>query len=111
MVHHKKEKWETALDELVEGVRKIYDGRFQAMILYGSRARGTAEEDSDVDVLVVLNPLEDFWAELSRLQSLVAPISLKHDVVLSAIPVSADEFEEPKTALLVSAKREGICVV
>lgn len=106
----KKERWETALDEFVERVRKIYDGRFQTMILYGSRARGTAEEDSDVDVLVVLNPLDDFWTELSRLQTLAGPISLKHDVVFSAIPVSANEFEEPKTPLLINAKRDGIRV-
>ena len=45
-----------------------------------------------------------------RLEGLVGPISLEHDVVLSAIPVSAKEFEEPKSPLLISAKRDGIRV-
>jgi len=103
-------EWETALDEFVDRVRKMYDGRLQTMILYGSRARDTADEGSDVDVLVVLNPLGNFWTEFSRLQSLAGPISLEHDVVLCALPVSADDLEEPKSPLLMNAKRDGIRV-
>ena len=106
----KDEKWRTALDEFAARVRKMYDGRLQTMILYGSRARDTADEGSDVDVLVVLNPLGDFWTEFSRLQSLAGSISLEHHVVLCPLPVSADDLEEPKTPLLMNAAHDGVRV-
>lgn len=105
-----KEDWKAALDQFVDEVRKGYDGRLQQVILYGSRARGTADEGSDVDVLVVLNPLGDFWEESSRLNALAGPIALTYDVVLSAIPVDAEEFARPRTPLVLTAKREGIRV-
>lgn len=104
------EDWKVALDQFVEEVRKGYDGRLQQVVLYGSRARGTADEGSDVDVLVVLNPLGDFWEESSRLNALAGPIALAHDVVLSAIAVDAEEFARPRTPLMLTARREGIRV-
>ncbi len=53
--------WRLALDLFVKELRKAYGERFDAVLLYGSRARGDAEEGSDVDTLVVLDPAEDFW--------------------------------------------------
>lgn len=103
----KKESWQTALDEFAKKVRETYDGRYGKVFLYGSRARGTADDGSDVDVLVVLNPLGDFWKESSNVQHLAGPICLKHDVVLSALPVDKNDFDEPKTPLLLNAKRDG----
>ncbi|MCH7812920.1 MAG: nucleotidyltransferase domain-containing protein [Planctomycetes bacterium] len=104
------ESWKTALDRFVDKVRQEYDGRLEKVILYGSRARGSADEGSDVDLLVVLKPLDDFWKELSRLQDLAGPICLEHDVVLSALPVDVEDFDKPKTPLLLNSKREGIRV-
>jgi predicted nucleotidyltransferase len=43
--------------------RRVLEGRFGArlrdVVLYGSQARGTAHEESDVDVLVVVDDLTD----------------------------------------------------
>ena len=103
----KSSGWQRALDEFAARVRKAYNGGLDGLILYGSRARGTAHEHSDVDVLVVMNSLGNFWTELSRLQSLSGPIALEYDVVLSALPVDATDFADPTTPLLINAKREG----
>ena len=46
-------RWQKALDEFVCQLRRQY----------GSRARGDAEEESDIDTVVLLNPSEDFWTE------------------------------------------------
>lgn len=99
--------WENALDEFAKRVREAYNGGLDKLVLYGSRARGTAGDDSDVDVLVVLNELDDFWSELSRLHALSDSICLEHEVVLSALPVDKKEFDDPKTPLLLNARREG----
>jgi len=78
------------------------------VVLIGSRARGAASEGSDVDVLVVLDPLEDLWYELSRIQPLASSLSIEHDVVLSVMPVDAAEYEHASTPLLLNSRREGV---
>lgn len=103
----KKQTWEVALDEFVQKIRNTYDGQYGKTFLYGSRARGTADDDSDVDVLVVLNLLRDFWKESSTMQDLAEPICLEHDVMLSALPVDKNEFDKPHSPLLLNAQREG----
>ena len=40
----------SALDELVKGILEAIGGSVNAIILYGSVARGTAGEESDVDI-------------------------------------------------------------
>ena len=48
-----------ALDELARAVRERIGERVSEIVLFGSYARGGAGEDSDVDVLVVIDALTD----------------------------------------------------
>jgi predicted nucleotidyltransferase len=48
----------------------LYGPRLKQMLLYGSRARGDHRDDSDYDVLVVLEGPLDYWTELHRLAEL-----------------------------------------
>lgn len=45
-------------------LRKLYGERLRGLALYGSYARGEADDGSDVDVVVLLDELDDFWREL-----------------------------------------------
>jgi len=102
--------WRLALDLFVKELRKAYGERFDAVLLYGSRARGDAEEGSDVDTLVVLDPAEDFWKEFARVSPIASRVSLEHNVVISAIPVDARELREATSPLFRNARREGVRV-
>src|SRR5437870_387499 len=44
----------------------LYGDRLERVVLFGSRARGDAREDSDYDVAVFLKDLPDRWRELDR---------------------------------------------
>ena len=61
-------------------VRRHFD--VAGVVLYGSYARGAAHEDSDIDVAVIMDRLDDDWltsaAELWR---------LSHDIDLRIEPV------------------------
>ena len=69
------------LDQMVQAIVAEVDP--EQVILFGSRARGDAREDSDVDLVVV--EAEPFGPERSRRQELVR---LYH--ALAEFPVSTD---------------------
>lgn len=102
--------WREALERFVVEMRSLYGSRLREVILYGSRARGDGGLESDIDTLVVLEPLEDFWAELSRIERVASRVSLEYDVVLSAIPASRQEVQQAVSPLLVNTRREGVSV-
>ena len=48
------------------GLEKIYGERLHRVYLFGSYARGEADEESDVDIAVVLDDVPDYFAEIER---------------------------------------------
>ena len=46
------------VDELKRGLAAIYGRRLVAVYVYGSRARGGADAESDLDVLIVLDTVQ-----------------------------------------------------
>ena len=99
--------WRAALRELGAALRSVYGERLKDLVLYGSRARGDAEWDSDVDVLVVLDRCDDFWTEFDRINDVAGDLFLKHGVLLSAFPTHLDEFRHSSKPLFVNARRDG----
>jgi len=52
------------------------------IILYGSRARGDARPDSDIDLLVVVPDARDRMAEMVRLGRVLSPLRLPVDLLV-----------------------------
>ena len=65
------------LSELHEGLRHLYDQRLRGLYLFGSYARGEQDDESDVDVMIVLDELVSYSAEIDRTSFLISDISLK----------------------------------
>ena len=64
------------LEDYVAAVRAPYGDRLDDVLVFGSRARGEARDDSDVDVADILNdPIEDFWREKITLTDLGPVVS------------------------------------
>jgi predicted nucleotidyltransferase len=80
------------------------------MLLFGSQARGDAEPGSDIDVLIVLQGPVNPGEEIVRTGALTAALSLHHNVVLSRVFVSAEQFSGEQSPLLLNVRREGIPV-
>lgn len=49
------------LQELKENCKKIIGKNLKAIVLFGSRASGTAKKDSDFDVLIIADDLPQAW--------------------------------------------------
>lgn len=88
-------------------LRGLYGDRLAQVLLYGSQARGDAGRESDIDLLVVLRDMDSPWDELRRMDDLLWRLSLEHEVTLSALPVTVDEFEHPAKPVLIEARSHG----
>jgi len=98
------------LTELRQRLEAIYGERLVRLVLFGSQARGDAEDGSDIDVMVVLNGPVSPCEEIERTEEVVAGISLEHDVVVCCVFMSEDRFERERSPLLLNVRREGIAV-
>ena len=93
-----------------ETLTKYYGARLKGVILYGSMARGEASPASDIDLLVLLSPPFDYFAELRQLVDLLYPIQLESERLISAKPALASDFELGSLSLYRNARREGVAV-
>jgi len=83
---------EELLKRIKETVLSIDPGA--TVMLYGSRARGDAEEDSDWDILVLTDSLVDYAYQSSIWNALFA-LELEFDEEISAAFMAKSEWSDP----------------
>lgn len=95
--------------EFVEGILDIMDNRLVSIILYGSVARGTNTEDSDVDIALIMHGKLDFDTE-DKLSDFIVDMNLKYDKVFSVIDIDVEHFRKWINALpfYQNVEREGV---
>jgi predicted nucleotidyltransferase len=81
--------------------------RLERVVLFGSRARGDAIEDSDYDVAVFLNGFEDRWSEVDRLMPIVTDLRYTEGAFIHAMPYRAGVDGE-RTPLMHELRQEGV---
>jgi uncharacterized protein len=86
---------------------EMYGPRLERVVLYGSRARGDAEADSDYDVAVFLKDLTNRIAESNRIALAVSDILSETGIVIHAMPFAAGNYRE-RTMLMHEIQREGL---
>ena len=91
-------------------LRQLYGGRLRSVLLFGSWARGDAHPESDIDLLVVLDQVDSVWDELRRMDPVLWRHSFDNDMVVTALPVAKNDFDERKRPVLVRARAEGLLV-
>jgi predicted nucleotidyltransferase len=91
-----------------EKAQKIYGQKLKKVILYGSYARGMANQYSDIDLLVVLSEMESAFTEIDRLNDIKFNISLEYEVHISANPVSENTYSHSTLPLFKNISKEGI---
>lgn len=98
-----------AITEFHTMLKAQFCNDLQAVKVFGSVARGTSREESDIDVFVLIK--EKTTAIRDIINDIAFEINLKYDVVLSPIVMSQQHYSNPlfqETLLYKSLQEEGI---
>ncbi|HEX9837015.1 MAG TPA: nucleotidyltransferase domain-containing protein [Alphaproteobacteria bacterium] len=102
---------EIVLAELRSRLQTVFGQRLDRVILFGSRARGDADPDSDIDVMIVLKePSEAIGLDRDRCSVVTADISLKYGAVISTILTDDGRLARSGLPLYRNVRREGVVV-
>lgn len=104
------QKTKSVLDILRHQFEIFYGDRLAHMVLFGSRARGDAESDSDIDVLVVLHGSVDAVEEIRRTSGIVSNLCLEYEVVISCVFMDIYRYENKQGPLLRNIRKEGVAL-
>lgn len=96
------------MSEIRTGLKNLYGPRLNGVYLYGSYARGDEDEESDLDVLVILEDFESYGAEVDRTSPLAASISLAHGVSISNVFLRERDWLRGESPFLDNVRREAI---
>lgn len=88
-------------------LQRFYGPRLKRVILFGSSARGEANSESDIDLLVLLAKPFDYFKELRRIVDLLYPIQLGSERMISALPAEIDEYERGAQQLYRNIQQDG----
>lgn len=99
----------TGVLDFMTRLREKFNDRIQQFVLYGSRARGEGDDESDLDVLVVVNDAD--WRFHDQVVLEAYESSQAHSALISALVMSEQDYqwhEAHHTPLYQNLERDGI---
>jgi uncharacterized protein len=100
-----------AIAEFASRLREALPDNVLDIRLYGSEARGTASEDSDIDVLVVVQPQSERDSLQTRIVDIAFDVNLAFDVFISPFVITPEILNHPvwrETPFIETVLREGV---
>jgi predicted nucleotidyltransferase len=97
---------QSILSRILNSLMQEFGDRLISVILFGSRARGDAHEDSDWDLLIIARDLPARPYRRYRFLKTILPYSF--DGAISAIAKTPEEFESSLQSLYLDIALDGI---
>ena len=95
--------------EFKASLQQLYGDRLHDVVLYGSYARGDYDDESDIDLLVILNDASiNTYAEIFRITDVEADMTLKYGIPISPLPVAYSRYLNSPMPVYQEVRREGI---
>jgi len=104
-------KEKSALKQLKASLEQALGSQLIELRLFGSKARGDDQPDSDVDVLVIV--AADDWRMRDKVYDVVTDILLQRDVCISPKVISKNMFDQlckEGTSFMCNVSRDAITV-
>ncbi|AQG78757.1 nucleotidyltransferase domain-containing protein [Spirosoma montaniterrae] len=99
---------EPIVREFKAALQDLYGDRLREVVLYGSYARGDYHDESDIDLMVVLNDERiNTITEVFRLSDLTMNVILQYGKAISPLPVEARKYATSLMPVYQNARKEG----
>ena len=92
-------------------VGELYGDRLVRMIAYGSRIRGDATPDSDLDILLVLREEIDALEEARRTSGIVVDVASRYQIAPSFLHLDVTAFENEDDPFVENVRHEGAMIL
>lgn len=80
--------------EVSEELIKLFGGKIERIILYGSYARGDYTLESDVDIMILLNcDQKEITKRRKEINKIASRIGLKNDIMVSLLARNYVDYE------------------
>jgi predicted nucleotidyltransferase len=89
-------------------LQETYLEKLDKVILFGSQARGDAKEDSDIDILIVLNDDFNDYQETNRISYFISELCLEYDIVMNCFLTSLEKWKTKNNGFFRNIRKEGI---
>ena len=87
----------------------LYGARLEKVVLFGSRARGDAREDSDWDLALSVHGMGRWYDESRPLSRLSLEFFDTAGIWIQAIPIPAETWDD-RTPLMHEIRKDGIAI-
>lgn len=104
MTTNTQEQAEAKIAEMVRRIVEKFDP--EKIILFGSFASGTADADSDVDLLVVMHVTTSKRKQAAQIDMALADVGLPKDVIV-VTPEEVRKYSDVVGSIIYPALREG----
>ena len=89
-----KNKLDEITGKVAAEAKRILDERLISVVLFGSYARGDYDDESDIDIMLLVNCDKSEYAEIKKkLYKEASMISLENDIEVSLTLVEISKFE------------------
>lgn len=104
-------KIEPIVREFKQALQVLYGDRLHDVVLYGSYARGDYDDESDIDLMVLLNDeTVDTYVEIRKITDVETDFMLKYGLPISPLPVAYKRYQTSVMPVYREARREGLLV-
>ena len=95
--------------QLIPEIVEIYGDLLVSVILYGSVARGTQTDESDIDIAVMLRSKENDDMK-ERMTDIIVDLELEYNKVLSVLRIDYEKFKiwEDTMPFYKNMKEDGV---
>ena len=81
------------LDEIVQNTSQIYGDKLREIVLYGSYAKGQEDNESDIDIMVLVSIDEKELSQYDeKINQMIGDISMKYLKVISLVDMNYEKF-------------------
>ncbi len=102
------ENSQKVFEKMIPGFQAIFGNVLEKIILYGSVARGTRTDESDIDIAVIVRKYTEDMHD--KMIELTVDMESKYNKVLSVLLIDYDNFREWEDVLpfYKNMKKDGI---